>query len=357
MPAPFLRNAWYAIGWSEHLAAGELLARTVLNEELVFFREPAGAVCALADCCPHRFAPLSRGKLLPNGRLQCGYHGLELDGSGACVYNPHGNHNIPPAARVTSYPVIDRHGLLWIWMGERTPDPAAIPDFSPFGSDAVPLAIGVRDYLHLKCSYKLILDNILDSSHVNFVHPGILGNEAMISGRTAYTQDGNSVTVSRDSENVPVPGMYQALFPGEDVCDKWVDTTWHPASAIILKGGVGKPGAPRDEGTGIYGAHLATPETDRTTHYFFSSARWNMLTTGEAENTRIRDRLSEVRRFAFEHQDGPLIEAQQRSMDKLAAKGEVRPTLLAVDVGQVRFERILDALMAEEAQQLVEVLP
>ena len=95
----FLRNAWYVAMWAENLAPEQLVPRTILGEPLVFFRAPDGTASAIEDRCPHRFAPLSRGRWLPSGRIQCGYHGLEIDGSGACVYNPHGNHHIPPAAR------------------------------------------------------------------------------------------------------------------------------------------------------------------------------------------------------------------------------------------------------------------
>jgi vanillate O-demethylase monooxygenase subunit len=343
----YLRNAWYVAMWAEQLREGEIVARTILEEDLVFFRTPDG-IRALADHCPHRFAPLSMGQLLGDGRIRCGYHGLELDGAGRCVHNPHGNHAIPPGARVASYPVVERDSLVWIWMGEREPDVALLPDFSPFGDGVPALHVGRRDYMKINAAYTLVIDNLLDSSHVNYVHQGILGNDEMVAGRTTSVRHGNSLTVTRENQNVPVPGMYVPLFPVDGPCDKWVDTTWHPPSSIILKGGVCRPGAARDEGTGIYGAHLVTPETERTTHYHFSSSRWNVLTDDDAVNERIRDKMSEVRRFAFEHQDGPLIEAQQRVVDKLAAKGGARPALLTIDAGSARYGRILKELIDEE---------
>jgi len=98
----FLRNTWYMAMWSENLAAGTLLPRMLLGTPLVFWRDTQGRVAALEDRCPHRFAPLSKGKLLGD-RVQCGYHGLEFDGSGACVRNPHVTGRIPPAAKVPSF--------------------------------------------------------------------------------------------------------------------------------------------------------------------------------------------------------------------------------------------------------------
>ena len=74
--------------WSEALKTGELAARTLLDEPLVFFRDATGQAVAMDDMCPHRLAPLRLGKLLPDGRIQCGYHGLEFDSAGECVKNP-----------------------------------------------------------------------------------------------------------------------------------------------------------------------------------------------------------------------------------------------------------------------------
>lgn len=105
----YLRNTWYLAAWSGDIKPGELFPRTLLDRPLVFFRNSAGAVFALDDRCPHRFAPLSMGKL-DNDRVRCGYHGLEFDSSGACVRNPHGAGKIPRAAQIRSHPVAERYG-------------------------------------------------------------------------------------------------------------------------------------------------------------------------------------------------------------------------------------------------------
>ena len=114
----FLKNAWYVAAWSAELEAGRLLARRLLDEPVVLYRDSEGHAWALADRCPHRFAPLSMGQLV-NGHVQCRYHGLRFEGGGACVHNPHGP--VPRAAHVRSYPLLERYSAVWIWMG----DPAA----------------------------------------------------------------------------------------------------------------------------------------------------------------------------------------------------------------------------------------
>jgi len=347
----FLRNTWYAALWSENLAPAALVPRTILGEPLAFFRKSDGAVAAIADRCPHRYAPLSMGKLLPNDRVQCAYHGLEIDGNGRCVHNTHGNHHIPPAAFVESYTVVERHSILWLWMGERKPDLSAIPDFHEYDDDVPPLWIGKRDYLKINGNYELLVDNLLDLSHTSYLHPGILGNEQMKAADNWFSQDGNTVTTGRRNENVPCPGLYDPLFRGDGGnVDKWNAMTWYPASTLKLDSGVCPVGGTREQGTGIVAAHLLTPETERTTHYLFSSSRWNVL-TDDAVNARIRDQMSETRYFVFSEQDGPMVEGQQRNIDYVSRTREPHFALLAVDTAAVRYQRILHALIEEEQHE------
>ena len=98
-----MRNAWYAAAWEDELIEkGRLVARPILGEPVVLFRQADGKAVALEDRCSHRFAPLSMGKVLPGDRLQCPYHGLEFDTAGACVKNPHPPGNIPARARIAA---------------------------------------------------------------------------------------------------------------------------------------------------------------------------------------------------------------------------------------------------------------
>ena len=117
---------------------------------------------------------------------------------------------------------------------------------------------------------------------------------------------------------------------------------------MILEFGVSKPGEPKEKGTGYFALHLLTPETERTTHYHYSAARWNVLTEGDEKNAAIRDKIFEMRTFAFAEQDVPVIEAQQRLMDQ--ARRPLAPTLLAIDAGPTRYRRVLDRLLADDAR-------
>src|SRR6185503_3040995 len=125
----------YPALWSQDLDAGKLVARKILGEPVVFFRAE-GAPAALEDMCPHRFAPLHQGELIPGGGVRCMYHGLEFASDGRCTRNPHGDGALPRNASVRSYPVQEKHTAIWIWMGERKPD-LPIPDFSVLDNGAL----------------------------------------------------------------------------------------------------------------------------------------------------------------------------------------------------------------------------
>ena len=112
--------------------------------------------------------------------------------------------------------------------------------------------------------------------------------------------------------------------------------------------GICKPGASYESGTGYHAIHMLTPESDRTTHYFFTAARFNVLTTDDALNAQIQEKISTTRRFAFEEQDAPVIEAQQRVLD--GADIRLDPIILSVDVGPTRYKRILQKMVEQQIE-------
>jgi phenylpropionate dioxygenase-like ring-hydroxylating dioxygenase large terminal subunit len=342
----YLRNAWYVGAWSDELGDGGVLGRTILKEPVVLFRQGNGEVVALHDRCPHRFAPLSMGKVLGGNRIQCPYHGLEFNASGACVLNPHGNKHIPSRARVRAFPVIEKHKAIWVWMGEREADPAKVPDFRVL--DNVPeLHATKRDSIVIKANYELIVDNLLDLSHTSYLHDGILGNAETVESDINVEYDGDDVIVSRYARNATPPGMNKLMWPDvPDKVDKFTEMRWMAPSTLRLVSGVCLPGASKDSGSGYHAIHLLTPETDRTTHYFFTAVRFGVFSKGDELNRQIQEKIAATRRFAFEEQDAPVIEAQQRIIDN--AQSEVNPVVLAIDVGVVRYKQVLNRLIAAE---------
>jgi phenylpropionate dioxygenase-like ring-hydroxylating dioxygenase large terminal subunit len=345
----YLRNAWYVAAWSDDLVDGQLLARTIMKEPVVLYRKADGNVAAILDRCSHRFAPLHMGKIVHGDRIQCPYHGLEFDASGACVLNPHGAKNIPSRAGVRGFPVLEKHKAIWIWMGEKPPDVSKVPDFGVL--DNVPeLYTTKRDKMSIRANYELIIDNLLDLSHTCYLHDGILGNSETVESDITVEQDGEDVVVGRHASEVTAPGLFAALWPTRPArVDKFTRMRWMPPSTMRLVTGICTPGAVPESGTGYHAIHMLTPETDSTTHYFFTAVRFNVQTADEALNREIQDKISTTRRFAFEEQDAPVIEAQQLMID--SAHDAVDPLILAIDVGPVRYKRILQRKIAGEQTQ------
>ncbi|MCY1166159.1 MAG: aromatic ring-hydroxylating dioxygenase subunit alpha [Pseudomonadota bacterium] len=342
----YLRNCWYAAMWSEALKAGELAPRTLLDEPLVFFRDASGQAVAMDDMCPHRLAPLRLGKLLPDGRIQCGYHGLEFDSGGECVKNPHGSGKIPKGCRVKTYALREKHTLLWIWMGEAAADESLIPDFSYLDADSG-YDVGRRDTITMETNYRYIVDNLMDLSHASFLHDGVLGNAETIWAEIQVTQQGQSVTVQRDMYNVAPPLVRDLLFKRDGApVNMWQKITWSPPGAVLNDVGTYAPDADRKDFSGQLGCHILTPATADTTLYHTAAARQGPIAAvAEEGDEAFKLRIAELRRFAFQEQDDPMLKAQQENIRRYP---NVKPVLLEVDAGPVRCQRILDGLIAAE---------
>ena len=199
----FLKNTWYVAAWSHEIAADTMLARTLIRVPLLFWRGGGGKVVALDDRCCHRAAPLSKGRR-EGDNIRCMYHGLLFDKTGKCVEIPSQDF-IPPAAKVRSYPVVERFKWIWIWMGDADQaDPSLIPDTHTLDDAGWR---GTPGYLHYAANYLLITDNLLDFSHLSYVHETTLGGSAKYAGiRPKVTRNGRSVRVERwliDDEPAP----------------------------------------------------------------------------------------------------------------------------------------------------------
>jgi phenylpropionate dioxygenase-like ring-hydroxylating dioxygenase large terminal subunit len=345
----YLRNVWYVAAWADDVAPGKLLARQLLDEPVVLFRDDAGAPHALFDRCPHRFAPLSMGKLCDGGKaVQCGYHGLTFGTDGKCKHNPHGDGRIPIAAVVKSYPVVERWSLLWIWMGApELADAARIPAY-PF-LDRREWYIAT-DSMEIEANYVLESDNILDLSHIEYLHPGSLGAGKAGEGKTSVTQDGNTVWSRRFIRNEILPAfLYNAVgLPEGALCDRWLDVRWDAPACMYLQADMGLAGKPREESIQTPQAHLFTPATGSRTHYFYALAMPRSL--GPWAEQAAKQNVMGLR-GPFLHEDKPMVEAQQRAIGD-SSFWDMKPVLLDVDAPAVRARRVLEQLLAAESEAL-----
>lgn len=335
----FLRNCWQVAAFSGEVISGELLARTLINEPLVFYRTLAGKVVAMYDQCPHRMAPLSLGHVFGD-TLQCGYHGACFDTSGKCISVP-GQPHIPAKAQVKTYPVVERYKCVWIWMGEADKaDPALIPDVHWMDD---PNWVASTGYHHVKADYRLLNDNLLDLSHETYVHGKTIGNAAVAESPVTVRAEEDRVLVSKEMKACQPPPFYQhtARLSPEHRVDRWQKTTYIPPGYVVIDVGVKPlgevPGAVTVNGQVI---DLITPETETTSHYFWAFARDCRL-----EESAVTEYLREAVRRTFD-EDKVMLEAQQARLG--SPSDGAFPVAFGCDVGPTQGRRLLSRLIEAE---------
>ncbi len=152
----FLMNAWYAAAWS-HEIRDKPFRRVLLNQPVVLFRKQNGEALAFTNICPHRFAPLHLGTVV-NDAIECPYHGLRFNSEGVCVFNPDGDGRVPPGERLQRFPLLERYGTLWIWLGIDAADESKLPDFG-FLTDPEHYK-PVVGLIEVNADYRFVLDNL-----------------------------------------------------------------------------------------------------------------------------------------------------------------------------------------------------
>lgn len=331
----FLKQVWYMAAWADEVRA-EPLARTIAEVPVVLWRGENGRVAALLDRCPHRFAPMSRGRVDPQG-LRCGYHGLVFDAAGACVENPLGG-PIPAAARLPAYPVVEQDAIVWLWLGDpERADPATIPRFE-FLVD--PTMRNVFGYTASGAHFELLTDNLMDLTHARFLHPDFGGD--LYNPEHTWRAEGDVVTSCYLVKDIPNPPLFELTFKANGAnVDLWDDITWHAPASLYLASGFKLTGRPREEGVTTPSAHIITPATANSSHYFWASGN-------KLDNPMTDDELKAGLSQAFDKEDKPMIQAVQ---DRMAGAEfwDLKPVLLPTDAPAVRVRRIMDRLRQEEA--------
>lgn len=335
----FVRNCWYVIAWDHEIADDALFTRTVLNEAVLLYRTAEGRVVALHDRCCHRLAPLSKGRK-EGDCVRCGYHGLKFDTTGRCVEIP-GSDSIPEKARVKAYPVAVKNKWVFVWMGDPAKaDTALLPDnFScdDPGWDYIP------GYLHYATSQQLICDNLLDFSHLSYVHEKTLGGSTAIAQtRPEIERVPRGIKVTRRVSDVAAPPYYRALREIDGNLDRWfIYEFLLPGTLLMHSGGrpVGDADGDMRRAVRLHSCQTVTPETDTTTHYFFQQSR-----RIEDGDRRMTEALYRSLLLAFE-EDRDMISAQSAAID-LDPDAPMLP--LAMDAALVRFRRLVDEETAAE---------
>jgi vanillate O-demethylase monooxygenase subunit len=335
--APFPRNAWYMAGWSAEVGEA-LLRRRLLGDPVLLFRKNDGSVAALIDRCPHRFAPLSLGER-HGDCVTCPYHGLVFDADGACVGNPFSG-KLPAGAQVRTFPTAERDGIVWLWPGEpAVADPALIPDFSMLVIDGLAPVTG---HIPMPANYEFGTDNLMDLSHIEFVHKGsFAGGGVIFAGEHSVRQDGTKLHSDWWMPDVAAPPHTFGIYDPRMRCDHWLEMRWQPPASMYLQIGACARGGDRAGGVIAHQAHILTPETAHSAHYFWASTR--TMPPSEAGDAMLYSVMSQ----AFVDEDKPIIQAAYDNLDG-ADFWDLQPVFLGIDSGGTRARRLIQQLIAQE---------
>jgi vanillate O-demethylase monooxygenase subunit len=337
----FLRNNWYVAGFGSEI--GETpLARRICDEPVVLFRTASGQAAALEDRCIHRGMPLSAGGECSGDIIRCPYHGLEFDASGACVRIP-GQERVPQAAKITSYPLVERDAFAWIWIGDRDlADPSKIVQH-PYHSDAAWAWRGGS--IEIEANWQLIADNLLDLSHLQYVHRKTIGGnpEEEKHAELSTQREGDAVIVKRWLRNVDCPPAHRASFGFKGKVDRWQEFVFRPGVLQFHSGAMdantGAFEGKRDGGMHIRHFHGVTPKTETSTNYFYSSAR-----SFRIDDDELTERMRKATLATF-MEDKVILEAQQI---RLRERPNAPMLNIKSDAAVLHGRRIVESLIAQE---------
>ena len=259
--AMFVRNCWYVIAWDHEVPQDGLFSRTVLGEAILLYRTASGEITALRDRCCHRLAPLSMGRK-EGDCVRCGYHGLLFDATGRCIEIP-GLQTVPAKARVQRYPLAVKNKWVFVWMGDPArADPALLPD--NFSCDS-PEWDYLPGYMHYSTPQQLICDNLLDFSHLSYVHEKTLGGTTAIAQARAEIENvPRGIRVTRRVHDVPPPPYYRAVRKLEGNLDRWfIYDFLLPGTLLMHSGGrpVGDAEGDMSRAVRLHSCQTVTPET------------------------------------------------------------------------------------------------
>lgn len=344
----FLRSAWYAAGFSGDLEPDMLQQAWIAGQPLVLFRRPDGTAVALEDRCCHRGAPLSCGRI-EGDSVRCMYHGLRFDPGGRCIEVP-GQRQVPDNMRVRAFPLCERDGWLWVWMGEAArADEALVPPAMGLTDERWTLGGGFMDY---KANYQLINDNLCDFSHLSFVHIESFGggNESEFRAyadlRPQVEQLERGIRVSRWTRDQPAP-PFLAGFEGM-VVDSYLTYDYLAPGVLLMWSGMFPKGTADAVGNGRptseplhanFTSQAVTPIDEKHTRYYFT---WGPST--KENRPFLKEGMVELAIKAFK-EDRHIIEAQQRIHD---ACPDLEMKATVHDRGPILMRHVLTRLIEQE---------
>jgi vanillate O-demethylase monooxygenase subunit len=253
---------------------------------------------------------------------------------------------VPASARVRSYPVVEKNHWIWIWTGDPAKaDPAKIEDFHWLDDPGWRFG---GSYLHVDANYLLVVENLLDTTHLPFLHPNTLGTDAFARSEFDVKREGDRITVTRWLMNELPAAFHKQMggFPDGMKVDRWQVTHFGPPCFVKLDVGSAPVGAgarqgERSKGMGMWNLNAITPETEKTAHYFFAQA-YNFKLDEAWVSNMLRTQVHNI--FL---EDMAIIKAQQQNMDL----GPSAVVGLGQDKAWMAMRSIVQRLASEEQGQ------
>lgn len=341
-PGPiFVEHAWYVVAWSRDVTRSPI-GRTVLGQDIVLYRTEDGAAVALADRCPHRSYRLSKSRVVGDA-IACGYHGFTFDTRGRCVAIPSQEH-IPSGFRTRHYPLVERWQWIWIWMGPPDEaDASLIPDHHMAGLTVDGWVAEPGCDFVVQARYQLFNENLLDLTHLSFLHPETIGSPEIAKSKVRIEVAGRTVRVLRDTlDEEATPPYAKRLGIVGGLIDRHHETTFiapgfHLIDVTIRQAQSTVNGTP----SATYGRHKTihaiTPETATTMRDFWAFTR--TYNRSADVTTYLRESISGVIRQDIDALE--TIELLLRERDGAADYN------CAADEASLRGRRVVQALLRE----------
>jgi phenylpropionate dioxygenase-like ring-hydroxylating dioxygenase large terminal subunit len=344
---PYPYEQWWIAAYSQEVGRS-LIQRTILDRPVVLYRTEEGDPVALAGLCPHRLYPLVKSRLQGDS-IQCGYHGFTFDKSGRCVHIP-SQDKVPPRFGVRNYPVVERGGLIWLWTGKESgADPNLLPDLEAMGLGNPDWSVEQHPMTTFNARYQLLIDNLVDLSHVSFIHSNsIPGGGAVVNIPYEIVDTNKSLNVRRLGRDLPCNPLMKFLFPHhEGSVDQNFDAEFFGPNLIRTGGNISASGKSTNADSKSLGItnfiHGITPETPTTVHYYVVTAR----------NFRLYDPAIEAANLSMglkiQPEDIAALEAIELSVDRFA---DTRRELSCMaDAGAILVRKRLAAQIRREVNE------
>lgn len=268
----WIRESWYVIALENEIPSiddKKVFSRTILNERILVYRSEKDLfkLIALRDRCVHRKVPISTGVRIGDD-VRCGYHGLQYCPTGKLCKVPGMEEADVPNWAVESYTVEARHGYVFVWMGRSEADYTLLPS----NEELEHIGACATGYMHAEVPSWMLCDNLLDFTHLDFVHPTTLGGTTTFSSiKPEIKEIDRGVTISWDMPDVEAPPYYGKFRRFASKMDRWFNYKFKLPGVLMMDSG-GKPKNYDDVPVKLQVKQFIVPETETTCHYFFSQS-------------------------------------------------------------------------------------